>query len=113
MLSIIFEIFDGFWSTKTLARFLLYINQDLLDQELEIVEVHQESQNPGMSQSGLNSTINIFGVMDQTEVPNPLEEYQNRQKCHNIQKLTNLHVPTSKEDPDEIVCVQRDTIISD
>ena len=88
-------------------------NKATTDQELEIVKVHQESQNQGIPQSGLNSSISIVGAIDQTKVPNPLDEYQNQKKCHNIQNLSNLHVPAGNEDPNEIVCVERFTIISD
>ena len=88
-------------------------NKATTDQELEIVEVHQEPQNPGIPHSGLNSTISIVGAMDQTNIPNPLDEYQNRQRCHNVQNLSNLHVPAGNEDPNEIACVERVTIISD
>ena len=57
------------------------------DQELEIVEVHQEPQNPGIPQSGLNSSIRVVGAMDQTKVANPLEDRQNQKRCYNIQNL--------------------------
>ena len=83
------------------------------NQEVEIVEVHQESQNAEISHSGLNSTISIVEAMDQTKVPNPLEEYHNHQKRHNDQSLSDLNVPSGHEDLDKIVCVERVTIISD
>ena len=88
-------------------------NNARTNQELEIVEVHQGSQNLGISHSGLNSTISIVGTIDQTKVPNPVEEYQNQQRCQNVQNSSNLDVPSDHEDPNEIVCVQRVTIISD
>ena len=88
-------------------------NNARTNQELEIVEVHQGSQNLGISHSGLNSTISIVGTMDQNKVPNPVEEYQNQQRCPNVQNSSNLDVPSDHEDPNEIVCVQRVTIISD
>ena len=88
-------------------------NNARTNQELEIVEVHQESQNLGISHSGLNSTISSVGTMDQNKVPNPVEEYQNQQRCPNVQNSSNLDVPSDHEDPNEIVCVQRVTMISD
>ena len=88
-------------------------NNARTNQELEIVEVHQGSQNLGISHSGLNSTSSIIGTIDQTKVTNPVEEYQNRQRCQNVQKSSNLDVRSDHEDPNEIVCVQRVTIISD
>ena len=62
-------------------------NKATTDQELEIVEVHQEPQNPGIPQSGLNSSIRVVGAMDQTKVPNPLEDRQNQKRCYNVQNL--------------------------
>ena len=88
-------------------------NNAVTDQELEIVGVHLEPQNLGIPHPKLNSTISIIGAMDQTKVPNPLEKYQNQKRCHNVQNFSNLHVPAGNEDPNEIVCVERVTIISD
>ena len=45
-------------------------NKAATNQEVEIVEVHQEPQNPGIPHSELNSTIRIVGAMDQTTVCN-------------------------------------------
>ena len=88
-------------------------NNARTNQELEIVEVHQGSENLGISHSRLNSTSSIIGTTNQTKVPNPLEEYQHQQRCQNVQKSSNLDIPSDHEDPNEIVCVQRVTIISD
>ena len=62
-------------------------NKATTDQELEIVEVHQEPQNPGIPQSGLNSSIRVVGAMDQTKVANPQEDRQNQKRCYNVQNL--------------------------
>ena len=89
------------------------LNNATTNQMLEIVEVHQESQNVGISHTDLSSTISIVGTMNQTKIPNPIDEYQNRSRCNDLQSLRNLDVPSDHEDPNEIVCIQRITIIPD